>query len=135
MKKCVLIIDDDIEIVELLKLTLEERGYTVATANSATEATTLLEHFPADLIVTDIFMDGGDGFEVIFKWRKEGKPCKLIAMSGGGARHGPSTFLETARLAGAQRTFSKPFHRADLVRAVDELLDVKTAVVRATRPV
>ena len=124
MEKHILVIDDDVDIVELLKLSLEVKGYRVATASSAREAQKQLELQPADLIITDIFMDDGDGYEVIFKWRRQGKICKLIAISGGGASNGPETFLETARLAGAHRTFIKPFDRNELLRAVDDLLGV-----------
>ncbi len=133
MRKCVMIIDDDEQIVALLKLSLLERGYDVTTACSATDASQKLEYTPVDLIITDIFMDDGDGFDVIFKWRKQGKQCKLIAISGGGAQNGPDTFLETARLAGVQRTFNKPFHRSDLLRAVDELLEVDPALLDSPR--
>ena len=122
MEKHVLVIDDDNDLAELIRISLETKGYRVNIANNAKQAERLLNLQSADLVITDIFMDGGDGYEFIFKWRRQGMACKLIAMSGGGAAQGADMFLETARLAGVQRTFMKPFSCKDLLHAVDELL-------------
>jgi len=76
---------------------------------------------PADLIIVDIFMPEMDGFEVIMELRgSSAGPVKLIAISGGGETV-EGDFLPMAKIAGADRTFPKPFNVEELLEAVRNL--------------
>ena len=65
-KKCILIIDDEKDILEFLSLTLSGIGYEVLTANSGEMGLQLaFEKKPIDLILLDIMMPVMDGWEVL----------------------------------------------------------------------
>lgn len=66
----ILVVDDQIEICELSKVTLEECGCDVITALSAGEALALLEKQKPDVILADLSMPEMDGFELIRRIRK-----------------------------------------------------------------
>ena len=63
MKK-ILIIDDDIDIVEAMKIVLESKGYGVVPAYNPEEGLDKLKQENPDLIILDVMMDGGnEGFD------------------------------------------------------------------------
>jgi len=70
-KKKILIVDDEIDFLEMMKLRLEANNYSVITAMDGNEA---LEKFKAEkpaAILLDILMPGMDGLDVLKKIRKE----------------------------------------------------------------
>ena len=62
--KTVLVIEDDEEIVGLLKMNLENQGYRVVTAEEGYKALSLAKKIIPDLILLDIMLPGMDGYEV-----------------------------------------------------------------------
>ncbi|MFM7543062.1 MAG: response regulator [Ignavibacteria bacterium] len=64
MAKKILVVDDEEDIVDLIRYNLEKEGYAVATASDGNIALSVAEEFKADLIILDIMMPGPDGFEV-----------------------------------------------------------------------
>ena len=117
----ILIIDDDAQILELLRQTLESKGYQVACAADGVEGLRLFRDQAADSIITDIHMPEKDGLEVVQEIRRVSSDVKIIAMSGGG-RAKPDVFLKVAGHLGVNRTFEKPFRPTAIVQAVRELL-------------
>lgn len=60
----ILIIDDDIDLVDAMKLVLENKGYTVESAESGREGLDKLNIINPDLIILDVMMESGDsGFD------------------------------------------------------------------------
>ena len=117
----ILLIDDDEALRGALRLALERAGYSVVVARDGREGLQLFRHLPPDLVITDIVMEGQEGLETIQVLRRETPGVKIIAMSGGGSR-GDRTFLEAARLLGAQQTLDKPFDVPHLLTAVRAVL-------------
>jgi CheY-like chemotaxis protein len=118
----VLVIDDDAVMRDLVVDWLEGAGYRVRKATScrAWIGQLLGQEAPA-LIVTDMFMPGPCGPEAIAKLKKQHPGTRLIAVSGHfSSGHGMSA--EAALAAGADRALAKPIKRADLLRAVTELV-------------
>ncbi|MCK5179249.1 MAG: response regulator [Candidatus Omnitrophica bacterium] len=70
-KKKILIVDDEIELVELVKIRLEANGYEVITANSGLEGLSKAASEVPDLIVLDIGMAEMDGYTALQKLREE----------------------------------------------------------------
>ena len=103
-----LLAEDDADLRLALKLSLEAAGYTVAIAANAQEALAVQRREPADVLVTDIFMPEGDGFEAIDAFRREFPATRIVVVSGGGQR-GKADYLAAARLAGVDATLQKPF--------------------------
>ena len=60
MKK-ILVIDDENDIVEIIKMALEDEGYDVKSASSGTEGLRKIDGFKPDLILLDIIMNDMDG--------------------------------------------------------------------------
>lgn len=68
----VMVVDDDPDIVSILRLVLETAGHEVQTASSANEAFEKLAPFGPDLILLDVMMpDGTEGFQFVWKVRNE----------------------------------------------------------------
>jgi DNA-binding response OmpR family regulator len=65
MKKKILVVDDEEDILHFLELVLREKGYEVATASSGHEALTRAQMVKPDLILLDIMMPQMDGWEVL----------------------------------------------------------------------
>lgn len=104
----ILLAEDDADLRLALKLSLEAAGYTVAIAANAQEALAVQRREPADVLVTDIFMPEGDGFEAIDAFRREFPATRIVVVSGGGQR-GKADYLAAARLAGVDAALQKPF--------------------------
>ncbi|MBV9957306.1 MAG: response regulator, partial [Acidobacteria bacterium] len=66
----VLVVDDEVDTLELIRVSLGQYGAQVTAARSAAEALSLLDRLRPDLIISDIGMPGEDGFEFIRKVRE-----------------------------------------------------------------
>lgn len=122
----ILIIEDDQEVRQLLKMLLERAGYTVAEAEDGQEGIHRFRTTPSDLVITDLIMPHKEGLETIVDMRNEFPDLKIIAISGG-ARSNADNYLRTAKLCGAERIFAKPFDNQELLDAVAELLNDRPA--------
>ena len=127
----ILIIDDEEDIRDALQMVLESAGYEIKVASNGNEAIELQREEPAQLVITDIIMPEKDGVRTIKEMRQESPGLRIIAISGGGGvepityKPGALTttaYLAAAKEAGADRVFTKPFDRKDLIQAVDDLL-------------
>ena len=67
----VLVVDDEPDIVDLMRDFLEAEGYTVLTAPEAETAQTLLEEHEVDCLLLDVMMPGQSGFELLRAVREE----------------------------------------------------------------
>ena len=68
----ILVVDDDPDIVEAMRLVLEGSGYEVSTAASASEAEKQVLAVKPDLILLDIMMpEGTEGFQFVWKLRNQ----------------------------------------------------------------
>jgi CheY-like chemotaxis protein len=116
-----LIVEDDPDTLEMLKATLEARGFRVDTCQSAAE---MLESAPerseADLLISDIGMPEIDGFEMIKRLRQLAafKNVPAIALSG----YASQKDAKTAIAAGFDAHVSKPVDPKELLTLVEGLL-------------
>ncbi|MFH1214540.1 MAG: response regulator [Candidatus Neomarinimicrobiota bacterium] len=77
MSKKILIIDDDFDLVEVLRITLEKYGFTVIDAPNGTRGYQLLEQERPDLVLLDVMMTTWDeGFEVVQRIRSNPEIAK-----------------------------------------------------------
>ena len=117
----ILLIDDNVQILNMLRQILEPEGYEVVDAINGNEGIRLYREKPTDLIITDLIMPEKDGIETIMELRRDFPDVKIIAISGGGRSH-PGPYLKIAKEVGAQYTFAKPVKREELLNAVRALL-------------
>jgi CheY-like chemotaxis protein len=117
----ILVIDDDAILRDLVTDWLEAAGYSVRRAANCCAAVTELGRQAPSLIVSDMFMPGPCGAEAIAQLKREHPDVALIAVSGH-FNSGQGISAEAALAAGADRALAKPMKRADLLRAVAELV-------------
>jgi CheY-like chemotaxis protein len=118
----VLIVEDEKELREMLKVSLLRRKFTVLEAENGKEAILHFKPSITDLVVTDLIMPEEDGLKVIIKLRELKPTIKIIAISGGG-KAGPGSYLNLAKVLGADAVYSKPFSLNDLIAKIEELLN------------
>jgi len=128
----VIVIDDEEDIRNVLKVVLERAGFEVDVAASADEGMNLLRDKKADVVITDIIMPGKDGVDAVYDIRMEFPKTRIIVISGGGnpnpSDYEPraiktSAYLASASAAGADVSLTKPFDREELVNAVRTLAE------------
>lgn len=120
MKK-ILIVDDQLEVRELVEITLKSDDYEVFKAESAEKAIEITKTENPDLIIMDIMMPGGiDGLEAtrIIKSNPETKDCSIIMLTA----KGQQLDREKGFKAGADGYFVKPFSPLELINKVEEIL-------------
>jgi DNA-binding response OmpR family regulator len=115
--KKVLVVDDDVKTVELVKVYLNRDGYRVLTANNGIDALKMARENHPDLIVLDIMMPGMNGLEVCRTLRDESEvPIILLT----------ALTTDDDRLAGlnlgADDYVSKPFSPRELAARVRAVL-------------
>ena len=114
---CILIIDDNAEVLETYRRILEHAGYEVMVAADGKEGVRVFHDNPIDLVITDIIMPEKEGLETIIELRHNSPGVKIIAISGG-AFFGPKDYLELAKHFGATRTLTKPIEQEVLLETV-----------------
>jgi CheY-like chemotaxis protein len=91
-------------------------GYRVVAAEDAAAAMRAVDREQPDLVLTDIYMESGDGYELIAALRQRSRRVPVVAMSAG--RLGYDT-LKAALHLGADAVIDKPFPGAGLVETID----------------
>jgi len=120
--KRIVVVDDNEDIRAFISAALKGAGYVVETATEGAQGLALLSNRPADLLVTDIFMPGQEGFETISRCRAEFPQTRIMAISAGSVISMKQDILATAKLIGVDATLRKPFDAATLVDAVRRAL-------------
>ena len=119
-----LVVDDDPNTRDLLSDALQIRGAKVVVAANAREATDAFREWDPDLLISDIGMPGGDGYELIRRLRdlgtESGKRMPAIACSGDAATEDHARALE----AGFNAFVAKPIDLDLLVTTIAHFTDV-----------
>lgn len=88
--RSVLIIEDNSDSAESLKVYLELHGHTIATAKSGPDGLKAAADIKPEIVICDVGLPGMDGYAVAAELRKSvSPPVLIIAVSGHGARKGP----------------------------------------------
>jgi DNA-binding response OmpR family regulator len=120
MRKRILVVDDDPEVVELLRFNLKRAGYATGTASNGVEALKKVCSISPDLVLLDLMLPELDGFAVCEILRRDAATASipiilLTAVSG-----------QLARVAGlecgANEYLTKPFSPRDVISRVEKLL-------------
>jgi CheY-like chemotaxis protein len=111
----ILAIDDDPDVVDIIRAYLEPHGHRVTTATSSAEAIAAAAAEPFDLVLCDIGMPDQNGIEVCRALRDAGYRGKLVLMTGWD-HYGASSGVACDTL------IKKPFVGAELLGAIDSVL-------------
>lgn len=121
MTQCILVVDDEADVRELVCRMLEKEGYKAVPAEGGRQALEQLASLKPDLVITDVVMPEVDGLEVLLKLRSLAPLAGALVMSGGG-RSAPEIHLENARRLGASGVLRKPFTKTEMLDAVHQVL-------------
>lgn len=116
----ILVVDDESQILRVLRRGLSARGYEVQTASNGEEALSVFAQWPADLVITDLSMPQMAGLELCRRLRKL-SPVPIIVLSVKGEERTKVEALDS----GADDYITKPF-------GMDELLARIRAALRRT---
>lgn len=119
-KHKILIVDDDNDILLLLKKWLEGDGFDVATAESAEEALENFEKTRPNLVVTDLFMSGMSGLDLLGRIHDD-DPLLPVIMLSGQARI-PDAVKATH--LGSSAFLTKPVQHAEVLEHVQRVLRI-----------
>ena len=127
----VLIVDDEADARELMRMVLRSSGADVRAATDAEEAFEQVEQWQPDILVSDIGLPGDDGYALIQKIRareaQRGRSIPALAVSA----HARSEDRTRALAAGFQMHVAKPLEPADFVAAIAHLLGQQETDARA----
>ena len=128
--KRILVVDDEPNIVELLRLYLEKEGFAVVAARDGEEALALHARHDPDLVVLDLMLPKRDGFEVCRELRRRGDTPILMLT----ARSDDVDAIVGLEL-GADDYVTKPFNPRALVARVKAILRRTAATAGGGRPI
>ena len=118
----VLVVDDDTDIREFVRDSLELDEIEVSDVENYTQAVDALRKQAADVVITDIFMPEKDGFELIEILRSDFPSTKIIAMTGGGIMRVKDITVKLIAELGVDGCLRKPFSIDELVALVKKVL-------------
>lgn len=116
VNKRILIVDDEIDVLDFLKIYLESLNWEITIVSSTDDAFEILGKTAYFLIITDIAMPEMDGYEFINQIKDRGIPSQLALMTGFGynPRHTLVKIYKTNRYP----CLFKPFNRNKVSEAV-----------------
>lgn len=113
----ILIVDDDQNICELLRLYAEKEGYTVSLAHDGRKAVECFEQEAPDIILLDIMLPELDGWQVCREIRKKSQ-CPIIMLTAKGETFDKVLGLEL----GADDYVVKPFETKEVLARIKAVL-------------
>ena len=119
---CILIIDDNETIREVLEAVLVDAGYDCFVAADGEDGWRKYRANAIDIVITDIYMPEKDGLETILQMRKERPDLPIIAMTGSDAASYNFNPLLVADKFGANVCLQKPFQNEILIQQIESLL-------------
>jgi DNA-binding response OmpR family regulator len=114
----ILIVDDEAEMADTCARVLRASGFKCVVAYDCANALALIDSEQPRLIVSDITMPTGDGFEIARYVRRKAPSIPVVLMT---AYHTPD-IAGNAEAVGAKAYLRKPFLNAELISTVKSLL-------------
>jgi len=119
VRKRILLVDDDREIIESMRIALEAEGYDVILARDGNQGLAMAERENPDLLILDMMMPKRSGFLVLEKLRRtRSVPLRIIMVTANeGNRH-----KAYAEMLGVDDYIHKPFAMDRLLGSIHRLL-------------
>jgi DNA-binding response OmpR family regulator len=127
--KVILIVDDDMELSDGLRMLLEKQGFRVMQARDGQQGTNMVYQHKPDLVILDMMMPRMGGYPVLEHFRgKTDAPPIIMITANEGSRH-----KAYAEYLGVIDYIRKPFAMERLIEAVHKGLAAKAAAVEAAK--
>lgn len=129
MKKKILLVDDDEDLLRSFQVTLESKGYDVITVNDGKEGFAKLKNEKPDLLVLDVMMNTNlEGYNLLHTIKKEPeyKKMPIILLTGMVDQLGVNLYsgVEDEKMLPNVRFQDKPIDPLLLVELIEEMLKV-----------
>jgi DNA-binding response OmpR family regulator len=120
MSKTILIIEDEENLVELLRFRLEANNYRVEAALDGKEGWEKIKALKPDLVILDVMLPKVHGYEVcqICKKDKATKDIPIIMLTA----RAQAKDMDEAKKAGADAWVTKPFEPSELLAEIKKLI-------------
>lgn len=122
--KCILCVEDEPEMIDLMRLILGRRGFEVKGAAGGIEGLKMIRQEPPDLILLDLMMPDMDGWEV-YQQIKADEKTKNIPVIVVTAKAQSIDKVLGLHIAKVDDYITKPFSPQDLMNSVDKVLKSK----------
>lgn len=119
----VLVVDDDNDILSLIKVFLKDKGFTILTSGNGEEAYRIILDEKPDIAIIDGPIPGIHGFDLCRKVKEEsgtGKPPKIIIMSA--LYKGLKYKLDVMKTYHADNYIQKPVKKEELISMIEALV-------------
>lgn len=114
----ILLVEDDVDLAEVLRITLTNKGYAVQVCNAGGNAKDMLRMFSYDLVILDWMMPAVSGLDVLREYRARGGKTPVLMLTAKSALDDKEVGLDS----GADDYLTKPFHSRELLARVRALM-------------
>nr|WP_173196693.1 hybrid sensor histidine kinase/response regulator [Geobacter sp. SVR] len=125
----ILIVDDEPDIAQILKLHLEEAGYVTDWAMDGETCMAMLPEGQFSLVLLDIRMPGISGIQVLELIRSSGSDVAVMMMTA----HGSESLAVECMRSGALDYVAKPFDLSDVLQRVERAIDFRRTLIEKQR--
>jgi DNA-binding response OmpR family regulator len=125
VKRKVVCVEDDPEIIDLIKLILDRKGFEFVGVLGGQEGLETMRRVKPDLVLLDLMMPEMDGWEVYKRMKADKALCNIpvIVVTADGQ---PITRVLGLHIAKVDDFITKPFGPQDLVRSIEKVLSAKS---------
>ncbi|MBI9034930.1 MAG: response regulator [Bacteroidales bacterium] len=123
-------IEDDLEMINLVKLIVENQGFTITGATSGSEGIELIKTLSPDIILLDLMMPDVDGYE-IYKKLKSDEALKNIPVIIITAKAQAIDRVLGIHIAKVDDYISKPFRPHELLSSIKKVIDIKSSYAKS----
>jgi len=124
MAEKILVIDDELDMLTLLRMIIEDNtDYEVETTNSPTEGIKLIKEKDFDLVITDLKMPGMDGMELFDEFRDIKPEIPVIIITA----YGSPEIAGEALKKGVTDFVTKPFRKDSILFTMKRVLELAQA--------
>ena len=120
-KSRILVVDDDREIIAILKSELAKEGYEVLASSEGKEALEMIKAEKPHLIILDIVLPGMDGYEILDRLKKDDETEKIPVIML--TDMGLDEDIKKGINMGAQHYLTKPLRTRMLIRCIESTLN------------
>jgi len=124
--KCILCVEDEPEMIDLIRLILGRRGFEVKGANGGVEGLKMIRQESPDLVLLDLMMPDMDGWEV-YQQMKADEKTKNIPVIVVTAKAQSIDKVLGLHIAKVDDYIAKPFSPQDLMNSVEKVLNKSKA--------
>ncbi len=120
VRERIVIVEDDVSLAHMLKLTLEKEGYIVNIFHTAEEALPHLQKNPPEVLLLDIMLPGMSGLELLKLLKEAAETAKIPVIMVTAKKE--LSDVQTALTLGAEGYLVKPFDKKKLLQKIEELI-------------